>query len=410
MGRWRTYAELPRAVRVLCVGTLINRVGGLLVPFLTLYLCDELGFDVTFATLAMGAFGLGAVASALVGGHLADVLGRRVVMLIALLGGASVLAVFPTLTSRGSIIAGVACFAFLSEMYRPATQAMIGDLVEPARRPEAFGLMYLAINLGFSVAPPLGGWLASVSFRILIWFDAATAVAYAVIIIIFIRETLPARSASAPTSGAGEPIGVWAVARRIASDRPFVIFCAATLGVGMVYMQSISTLPLYLRARGFGPGDYGLVMMTNGVMIVFLQLPLVSLISRWNRAAVMSAAAIVTGIGFGATAMADILWHFVATVAIWTAGEMMSAPFGSAIVSDFSPVSMRGRYMGVYSMCFSSANMIGAPIGGMVMTHYGAPAVWGACVVVSVMAAMLYLSIHGRINRPQASGPLAVDP
>lgn len=397
----RHYLDLPRSVHILCAGTLINRVGGLLVIFLTLYVHDELGFDEAFATMAMGAFGLGSMSAALVGGHFADAIGRRPVMILALLGGAMVLVLFPFFRSKPAIVLGVLAFSFLTDMYRPAAQAMIGDLVEPVRRPEAFGLMYLAINLGFSVAPPLGGWLAGYSYRLLFWLDAATAVVYAGIILLFIRETLPTVSHSdTHDDRTVSPVSSLDVLRRIVADHAFVIFCGATLLISMVYVQGLSTLPLFLGDIGFSPRQYGLIMMTNGIMIVALQLPVVSIVGRLNRAAVISTAAICVGVGFGITGLGASMWFFVITVAIWTLGEIMAAPLNSAIVTDLAPTEMRGRYMGVYTMCYSSANLIGAPIGGKIMSTYGHQRVWAACAITSLVAAGLFLSIHRHIRKP----------
>ncbi len=178
----KQYLTLPRAIHILCVGAFINRAGAFLAPFLTLYLQKKLDLGTEFATQAMGIYGVGAMAAFAVGGHLADRLGRRTVMLISLLGSGSILMVFGRLSSPWAILAALLLFALVAEMYRPAASAMIADLVAPDRRPEAFGLMYVSINLGFAVAASVGGVLARYSFRLLFWGDALTAFVYAGII------------------------------------------------------------------------------------------------------------------------------------------------------------------------------------------------------------------------------------
>ena len=154
---WIEYLKLPRTVHILCVGALINRAGAFLVPFLTIYLQEELDLGVGFATQAMGMYGVGALAAVLVGGDLADRIGRRVVMVFSLMGAAAILLVFGWLTSRWSIMVGLLGFSLVSEMYRPAASAMIADLTDPDRRAHAYGLMYVAINMGFAVAASIGG-------------------------------------------------------------------------------------------------------------------------------------------------------------------------------------------------------------------------------------------------------------
>src|SRR5258705_2780634 len=95
----KPYLALPRAIHVLCLGTLVNRAGTFLVPFLTLYLTSSLGLGAAFSTRAMGVFGLGGILASITGGQLADRLGRRRVMLASLLGASTILLFFGRLTS-----------------------------------------------------------------------------------------------------------------------------------------------------------------------------------------------------------------------------------------------------------------------------------------------------------------------
>ena len=187
----REYLSLPRSIHILCMGSFINRAGAFVVVFLVLYLRQDLGLDVTFATRTMGVFGLGAIIASLVGGHLADQIGRRTVMLASLFGGATILVVFSFVTARWAIMPMVLVFAMVVEMYRPAASAMIADLTDPVQRPHAFGLMYVAINLGFAVGAFVGGKIAGYGFQWLFWGDALTAAIYGLIIVLAISETLP---------------------------------------------------------------------------------------------------------------------------------------------------------------------------------------------------------------------------
>lgn len=407
----RPYIELPRAVHVLCLGTFINRAGTLLLPFLTLYLTRELGFGVKFASLGMGAIGAGSIIGALLGGYLADRFGRRVVMLASLFGSAAVLMFFGRLRSPHAIIAGLVLFASVADMYRPAASAMIGDLVPSAQRPYAFGLMYFTINLGFPIGTVVGGMLAEHWFQSLFWADAATTAIYAGIILLFVRETLPKspRAGSAPDDG--EPLSahaddatgaadIRAAVRRILRDTPFLVFCLASLLLGLTYMQSFSTLPIFMQSQGIGMELYGRLIAINGVMIVLIQIPLTAWMRKYNRVVFVCLAAVVTGIGFGATALCETPLFFAVSIMIWTLGEIMVAPFSHSIVSDLAPRELRGRYMGVFTMCFASANMIGAPLGGIALDAGGGTLLWGSTLALCLVAALLILSIRRHLAAP----------
>lgn len=410
------FLTLPKTVQLLCFGSLINRAGQMLLVFMTIYLTKNLGYSETFAANCFGVFGFGAILAALVGGHFADVVGRKIVMLVALVGGGAALVAFSYMTNQFAILATITVFAFISEMYRPASQAMIADCVSPEQRPHAFTLMYLAINLGFAVAPMIGALLIDYfSFQAVFIFDAITSLIFGIIIFVFIVETLPDRNAKSSTdtndghdgarSQAPEQVSWHDAFTRIMRDYVFLMFCLATFFVAVVYQQGVSTLPLYLSRLGFGADDYGRIIMVNGIMIVFLQIPITSIVVRFNRALIVALASVVTAIGFVLKAHVDTAWGFRIAVMVWTVGEMMAMPLVAAIVSDLAPMRMRARYMGVYTVSYSGANMIAAPIGGMILVKYGGSVLWKTCFALGIASSVLFASIGRSIATPKIYEP-----
>lgn len=401
---FKSYLSFPGTVYVLCFGSFINRAGTFLLPFLTYYLVDELGLGVSFATVAMGVYGAGSIAGALLGGHLADRVGRRAVMLISLIGGAVVLRFFDRFHSPTSLLAGVLGFTLLAELYRPAASAMIADLVDPQQRTHAFGLMYVAINLGFAVGAAVGGWLATVWYTWLFWGDAFTAGLYALILVLFVRETRPSQAdTDVPHLDTPAPLpGRAPFLRHVLGDKTFLLFCSAALLCGLVFVQSMSTFPLYLNSLGFGPNVYGRLLSVNGWLIVLFQLPIISLVARFHRGSVVAWAAVILACGFGAKGFAQTAWQFQATVVIWTVGEMMQAPIMSAIVTDMAPVHLRARYLGVFSMIFSSANMLGAPLGGLVLAQWGGPRLWLVTFCLAMFAAVVFILLRPQLAQRDA--------
>ena len=380
----RAYLTLPRAVHILCLGILVNRAGTLLLPFLTLYLRGRLGLDIESATRTMAAYGAGALVAAVVGGHLADRFGRKRVMIGSLLGGAAILWVFPLLNAPWQVAAGLFVFALVGEMYRPATQALIADLVEPERRPQAYAMVYVAINVGFTIAPIVGGLLAATHFRWLCRVDALTSAAFALIMAFLVHEKRRPGDGGAEAEQVGWQRALGVIAR----DRTMLAFCAATLLIGLSFMQVASTFPLYLEQLGIGARDYGRILAVNGLMIAFLQMPFSTLAARWRRDWMMVASGLVLGGGFFLNVLARTPLQFAAVVVVWTCGEMLNAVFAPTIVSELAPASMRGRYMGTLTMCYSSAMLLGAPLGGLVLDRWGGVALWSAVLAVGAAAAV----------------------
>ncbi|QDT09876.1 MDR family MFS transporter [Planctomycetes bacterium K23_9] len=416
----RDYFDLPLSVRILCVGSLINRAGSFVVIFLTIYASEQLNFGVSFATACVGVLGLGAMVGSIVGGHLADLIGRRTVMLIALLGGALMLLIVGWQTNRWAFMLAVGAFSSLAEMYRPAASAMIADVVTVKQRAHAFALMYIAINLGFAIAPTLGGALASYSFQLLFVGDAVTMSAYGVIVLLMIKEALPSETLPSETlpsetgkrstakpgvangrseqRGGGRRVTLREAVRHAVVDLPFMGFCFATLLISLVFMQCMSTLPIYIRSCGYSNLEFGLLMSINGILIFILQLPVTQYLSRFNAMSTVLAGGILIAIGFGITGAGVGIAFLTLTICIWTVGEILQSPFKHAIVTQLAPINLRGRYLGIYSMSYALALTIGAPAGGEILTRLGSGKLWLISAFVSALAVLVYALIHRSVT------------
>ncbi len=138
----REYRRFPPRFWLLLVGSLVNRVGSFVIPFLTLYLTGQREYSESAAALVVSLYGFGSVGAALLGGVLSDRLGRRATLLLSLWGGAAALVALGRARSPEAIGACACLFGFLGEMYRPAVGAMIADIVAPELRARAYAHSY----------------------------------------------------------------------------------------------------------------------------------------------------------------------------------------------------------------------------------------------------------------------------
>jgi len=153
-------ADLPPAYWFLWLGILINRLGSFVIPFLTLYLTSQRGVSVSQAALTVSLFGAGSFAAQLVGGELADRFGRRPVLLISLFIAPVAMIALGFARSLPLIAFFTLILGFFTDLYRPAMGAAVADLVPASARIRAFGYQNWAVNLGFSLAPILAGFMA----------------------------------------------------------------------------------------------------------------------------------------------------------------------------------------------------------------------------------------------------------
>ncbi|RKG74913.1 MDR family MFS transporter [Corallococcus terminator] len=400
---------LPRTYWVLWVGTFVNRLGSFVAPFLALYLTRERGFSVEQAGLVVSLNGAGAVLAGPLGGMLADRVGRRLTLAGGLWLGSGAMVFIGFSETPGRIAVAAFLLGLLGELYRPAVSAAIADVVPARDRARAYGMLYWVINLGFAIALPLAGLLAGMGYRLLFIADAVTTFLYGCCVWVLVPETRPAAAKGAV---ARSTLGDLLMPFR---DGVYLAFCLPIFALALIFFQSHMSLPVTLAARGLTPADYGLVMSVNGVLIVALQPFVNRLVGRVRRSTALALAGLLTGVGFGLHALpAGVPWAMLA-VAVWTLGEMAQSPVAPSVVADLAPTELRGSYQGAYHMMWGLASSIAPALGGAVLGHINASALWAGCCVLGLAAGAWHLAIAGarrrrvealRLERPEMSASL----
>ncbi|TDU04854.1 putative MFS family arabinose efflux permease [Streptomyces sp. 846.5] len=392
-----TVGGLPAAFWWLWTSTLVNRLGGFVVPFLALYLTIDRGFSPAFTGLVASLYGLGGSVASVAGGVLADRIGRRPTLLAAQSGTAVMTLVLGLAHPAWAIAVAAAVLGFTGSASRPAVSAIMADVVRPEDRVRAYSLNYWAINIGFAVSAAAAGLIAAHGYLLLFIGDAATTLLCALVVFARVPETRPEAASPAVSACTPAPVGLGTVLR----DPVFMAFVGLTFLTAFVDGQGSIALPIVMGRQGFSPADYGLVVSLNGVLIVLLQIPITRIIQGRSRALMLSTAAVLTGCGFGLTAFAGAAWFYALTVTVWTAGEMLRVPPGMAIVAELSPVHARGRYQGVYSLAWSGASFLAPLTAGFLLAAPGADAVWLSCTLLGAVAAAGYVwLLHGRDTTP----------
>ncbi|HEY3766143.1 MAG TPA: MFS transporter [Gaiellales bacterium] len=372
---------LPRPVWFLLAGSFVNRFGSFVLPFLVLYLTHR-GYTAAQSGLAISAYGIGSIAAAAVGGHLADRVGRRQTIAASMLSSAVVMIALSQAGDLGLILGLAALAGLTSESYRPASSALLADLVPAGRRVTAFAAYRFAINIGFAAGPAVAGLLAQHAFVLVFIGDAVTSAVFGVMALVLLPATHPA-----PTPA---PVEARGATRTILSDVPFLLFLAATTIGAIVYFQQEAALPLQVLADGHSLAIYGSLISVNGLVVTAIELPFSSITRKFPPRHVIALGSILLGCGFGATALVVSTPALAATVVLWTFGEIVSAPVSSAYLADISPPHMRGRYAGAFSMTYGIGLIVG-PAAGTAVFAASPGLLWGGCLALGGVSAVLML-------------------
>ena len=373
---------LPRAAWFLFAGTFLNRFGAFVIPFLVIYMRQR-GFANREAAMALAAYGIGHLAASALGGYLADRIGRRKTIALSMFSSAASMLLLSQANSLGAIVALTALTGLTAELYRPASSALLTDLVAADQRVTAFAAYRWALNAGWAFGPATAGFLAKHSFQWLFVGDAISSALFGIVAWVALPHGLRASGDSAK----------WIEAlRTMRQDKRLHKMLLAQFAIALVFLQMSSTFGLHVTSCGFSPATYGALISLNGVLIVLVELPLITFTRRWPPLPTIAAGYLLVGLGFALAGWANTIPALTLVVIAVTLGEMVAMPIASAYVADSIPPAMRGRYMGAYGLMWALGLTFGPGIG--VQLHARAPLLlWSACGALSVFAAIMVLRI-----------------
>jgi len=396
MNLWKSLRGLPRAVWIIAGALLVNRAGTMILPFLVVYATRDRGFTAEQAGLLIAVFGFGALAASPIAGRLADRISPLTIMQASLLlAGGSALAL-PAARGFAALAVGIFVWSVLSEGYRAPSLAIVGEITSSEQRKPAFALVRLAVNLGLSIGPVVGGVLAERSFFALFVVDGLTSLLAGIVLFGFARRMgLPAKAAHPSEIGA-------APVRAVLRDRRYVFFVAAMVPVLCVFFQSFGGMALYVvRDLEVSTSMFGLVLAINTVLIVLLDVPVNAATARWPHQRALFLGCALVGAGFGALALSRTVAAVAATVVVWTFGEIFTFASLNALATELAPAARRGEYMGLYQVAFSTAFLVGPGLGVLVLERLGPTVLWGGCFAVALLSGAML----ARVDQRDAKSP-----
>ncbi len=363
------YSGLPRSAWLLSAVVLVNYSGSMVLFFMTLYLTRKLGFPVWQAGRMISIYGLGSLLGSYLGGWLSDFIGTKRVQFFSLLFAGFGYIVLGYL--RSPVALGITMFvlAIIAESFRPANVTAMVEVCPPQIRPRGFALNRLAVNLGITIGPAIGGWLAVMDYMYLFWVDGLTYIGAAILFFLLFRSDgdviSSAKKKDTPTNASP-----W-------KDRPFLIILGACFLIGILFYQLFNTWPLYLREYfGLSEDRIGLLLSMNGIMIVLIEMPLIHRLEKTNPLRIISWGSLLLFSGFVLLPFGRGYAYAALMVVIWTMGEIMALPLTSTFIAGRAPDYSRGKYMGIYSFVFASAFVAGPALGTWIYETLGPFYLW----------------------------------
>ena len=367
------FRGFSREIWILTFITFINRAGTMVLPFLSKYLKEDLHFSYSQVGWIMVCFGAGSILGSWLGGKLSDKIGFYKIMIFSLLVSGLMLFVIQFITSFIGLCISMFLIMTVADMYRPAMFVSIGAYAKPENRTRALTLVRLAINLGFAAGPALGGLIImGIGYKGLFWIDGGTCIIAILIFWIKVKE-----KKKSPFIDKEHPGDV--LTHSVFKDKPFWVFLFTCLVSGVLFFQVFTTIPLYHKEQ-FNLTEFqtGLLLTMNGLMIFFLEMPIVSYVERNNisKVKVVTVGCFLMAISMFLLLINTFSGILIIMMVFMTVGEMFAFPFSNAVALSRAPKGHEGRYMAIYTMSFSLAHILSAKIGMEIIEYYGYQTNW----------------------------------
>ncbi|OXB04516.1 MFS transporter [Flavobacterium pectinovorum] len=368
----KNFSQFSVEVKVLAITTFINRIGAMVVPFLSKYMMEQLHFTYGQIGWVMVFFGVGSFIGTWISGKLSDKIGFYKVMVFSLFTSGLIFILLQFLTTFYSFCFGVLLLTTVSDMYRPAMLVSLDTYATKNERTKALSLIRSSVNLGFMFGPLIGGIIITVlDYTFLFYIDGLTCILSILLFAIYVKEKkLPFKLNSFKYLKEGNSI---------LQDKPFLIHLVVTLITGILFFQMFTTLSLYYKeVFNFTSVESGLFLALNGVLILLFELSIVSYVEskNINKLLMVSYGVLAMAVSYLFLLIEHSIFALIAMMVFMTIGIMLTFPFANSFVKNRSLKKREGKFMAAFTMSYSVAHILSTKTGMTIVTDYGYKVNW----------------------------------
>lgn len=386
-----SYGGLSSGTWWLSLVMLVNRMGTMVIPFMTMYLTQHYHYSISKAAFVMSLFGLGAVTGGLTGGKLVDTIGYYYVQLLALIFGGTMFIVLGQMHSYISICICTFILAMLNEAFRPANTVAVAYYSKEQNRTRSYSLNRLSINMGWAVGGALGGILASYNYSWLFWVDGTSNLLAAGLLYITLS---PKRNTDTEVKVKEKNV----VKVSVYKDKTYLVFIGLLFIFAICFFQLFTTIPVFFK-ENFQLSVFfiGMIMALNGLIIsVFEMITIFSLEGRRPALHFISIGMLLVCAAFLILTLPNVNYALLAILSmlVLTFGEILSMPFMNAWWIGRSQQNNRGQYAALYTVAWASAQTMGPVTGAFVAEGFGYKMLWFIISGICFLLAILYRQLQ----------------
>lgn len=390
---WKNYISayqgLSQATWLLALVMFINQSGSMVLPFLGVYMTTVLDFSLKNAGIVLSAFGVGSILGSLLGGWLTDKFGSFKIQAFSLFFSIPFYIILPLFNTFETLCVSIFFLSLIKELFRPANSASVSYYAKPENIIRAFSLNRMALNLGYSIGPAIGGFLAAVSYNFLFYTNALMSFFAGLLFIAYFKN----RKGNAPEKRISEKVKAIIKSKSAYSDGKFILFSVFIAIYSFCFFQILNTLPLFYKSVALmKESEVGLLMAFNGIVVFILEMALVHYAEKkFTLTTNMIIGSLFCGAAFLVLIPSHMLIVLYASIFLISISEILIMPFASTVAVSRSDSTNRGSYMGLNGISFSIAFVTSPLIGTYIAQNYGFTNLWVFnCVMIGITISGFY--------------------
>ncbi|EAD5764331.1 TPA: MFS transporter [Listeria innocua] len=371
------FKELHPNIRArILIQFLSKIIGSMIFPFMAIYFSMEINSKVAGILLMINV--LAQFLAGMYGGHLADIIGRKKLMVagellkvFAFLG--MVLCNSPIFHSPWITFVMLLLIGVAQGLINPAGEAMLIDVSTPENRSFMYSVSYWANNLSMMIGIIVGGWFfVDYLFPLLVALFIMSFVT-AWLTISLISETLKQKAVL--EKGSYGLVGMLKNYGQVLHDCRFLLYTLGGIAVMSIEFQRSNYISVRLAEDfqallvHFGPlGNITLngvqivsvLTAVNTLFIVLFTVPVARFVTKRAQQPIMYVGFTLFAIGFAVCAFANNLAVLLLATAVLSIGELLYVPTRQTILAAIVDDNRRGAYMAFNGIIFQIGKMIGS--------------------------------------------------
>ncbi len=382
---------------MLAVVMLINRSGSMVLPFLGVYMTDHLGFSLKNAGIVLSFFGIGSVVGSWFGGMITDKIGEFKVQSTSLLLSVPLFCLIPLFKTEMGLAFIIFLQSTVSEAFRPANSVAITKYAKKGNITRSFSLNRMAVNLGFSIGPALGGILSAISYNFLFYSNALGALLAGITYIWFFRNRKHRNKNPDETISNDKSISPY-------RDGKFLLFAGICLLFSVCFFQILNTLTIFYKQEAkLSQQAIGYILGYSGFIIVILEMLFVQIAERkFKLRFTLFIGTLLCGISFAMLGFNHGILFLFVSMTILCVGEIWTLPFMATVTALRSGANNKGAYMGLLGIGFSLAFIITPSLGTFIAEKFGFTVLWiGTGILMALAAVGFYFIIPNLLGEKQ---------